>query len=86
MSYLSTRKPDCDVLKSFPFTEGLSPAHYEKQKKIFSPMMKKNKYGRITLFFFSPSDCPVGIKIPPPGYRIQAFKMHKDRIELLLSP
>lgn len=28
------------------------PPHHEKQK-VFSPMMKKNNYGRITFFFFS---------------------------------
>lgn len=60
------------------------PPHHEKQK-VFSPMMKKNNYGRITFFFFLHSDCPVGVKIPPPRYRIQAFKMHKDRWALLLS-
>lgn len=53
--------------------------------KSFHSMMKKNKYGRIPLFLFSPSDCPVGIKIPAPRYRIESFKMHKDRLELLLS-
>ena len=26
-----------------------------------------------------PSDCLVGIKIPPPGYGMQTLKMHKDR-------
>lgn len=37
------------VLKSFPFIQGQSPQHQEKQK-VFSPMTKKNKYGRITIF------------------------------------
>lgn len=69
------------VLKSFPFFEGQSPQIQEKQKA-FSPMIKKNKHGRITIFF--PSDYPVGIKIPSSGYKRQAFKMHKDRFELLL--
>lgn len=61
------------------------PSRYEKQKSLFTHdeenILCKNSS--------SPppphSDCPVGIKIPPPGYRIQAFKMHKDRLGLLLS-
>lgn len=57
------------------------PSCYEKQKGLFSHHGRKKNN---SLFFHS--DHPVGIKIPPPRYRIQAFKTkHKDRLALLLS-
>lgn len=79
---LCARRP-VDVLEAPPLMEA-RPHYMTNSRRSSRPRWRKiTTEEEFSLF---PSDCPVGIKIPPPGYRMQTFKMHKDRWDLPLSP